>query len=763
MSVTPSGPDVARFAEFELDLSSGELWKNGTGRVPLPDQPFRMLAVLIRRPGTLVTRDDLRRELWSEGTFVDFEHSLNAAIKRLREALGDSATRPRFIETLPRHGYRFIAALEERPSPSASSSPETTERRLAGGTAPEAPPRKTEDRSDRRWIVGGTATVVLLSASLFGSRWLTAPSSRSGTPSTAALVRLTSTSGLDTEPALSPDGTLLAFASDRGGGDNLDIWVQRVDGGEPLRLTSDAADETEPSFSRDGGRIVFSQRNIGICVTGTMGGGSRLVVRTPWGRTPRFSPDGRWIAYWTGFPASVVAGGIPGALGSIFVAESSGGSPRPVETHLASARYPVWSPDGQRILFLGEEDPDQKTYDWYIVKPDGGDAIKTGAVQAVRAAGLHTGIPIPAAWRAEGDDVVFATNEADSSNLWQLAISPSTGRVSGPPQRLTFGTAVERSPTVANSGRIAFTSIVENVDIWRVPLDADTGIATGAPERLTDDAASDRLRNVSADGRTLAFISSRTSRDEVWLKDLQTGREHQLTHGGTEDASMSKDGSKVTFSRSDAGARHIEIVDTDAGVPSTLCQDCDAPSDWSRDGKRLLFGRGRPSRLLMYDFPSGRQAELVSHSEWSLLLPRFSPDGRWVAFHTTNSPNVRQIYSAPVTLNGPTRRQAWVPIVVDHGCHPDWSSNGSRLYYFSSRDGAFCPWVQEVDPATSRPLGVPRAVRHFHQPRLQATSGAAAFNDVQAGYLYLSLTESTGNIWMLDDGNRVEHTRLSDR
>ena len=308
---------------------------------------------------------------------------------------------------------------------------------------------------------------------------------------------------------------------------------------------------------------------------------------------------------------------------------------------------------------------------------------------------------------------------------------------------------------MANSGRIAFASVVENVDVWRVPLDAATGIATGPPERLTDDAASDRLGNVSADGRMLAFISSRTGRDEVWLKDLQTGREHQLTHGGAEDASMSPDGSRVTFSRSEAGTRHIEVVDTDDGLPSTLCRQCDRPADWSRDGKRLLFGRGLPSRLLMYDFPSGRQVELAAHSKWSLLLPRFSPDGRWVAFHTTNSPNVRQIYAAPVTWDGPIRPEAWVPIVVDHGCHPSWSSDASRLYHFSSRDGAFCPWVQTVDPATSRPLGAPRAVYHFHQPRLRAASGAAAFNDVQAGHLYLSLTESTGKIWMLDHGRGV--------
>ena len=97
---TPASGSQVRFSDYTLDLQSGELLRNGT-RLLLPEQPFRILALLVRQWGTLVTRDDLRRELWPEDTFVDFEHSLNAAVKRLREALGDSATTPRFIETLP--------------------------------------------------------------------------------------------------------------------------------------------------------------------------------------------------------------------------------------------------------------------------------------------------------------------------------------------------------------------------------------------------------------------------------------------------------------------------------------------------------------------------------------------------------------------------------------------------------------------------------------------------------------------------------------
>jgi DNA-binding winged helix-turn-helix (wHTH) protein len=104
-------PQVVRFGDLALDLRSGELIRNGH-RLLLPEQPFRILGLLIRQPRTLVTRDDLRRELWADDTFVDFEHSLNAAVKRLRETLGDSAETPRFIETLPRRGYRFIATVD---------------------------------------------------------------------------------------------------------------------------------------------------------------------------------------------------------------------------------------------------------------------------------------------------------------------------------------------------------------------------------------------------------------------------------------------------------------------------------------------------------------------------------------------------------------------------------------------------------------------------------------------------------------------------
>jgi DNA-binding winged helix-turn-helix (wHTH) protein len=113
MSTSPSSARgrFARFGVFEADLNTGELRKNGS-KMRLQEQPFQVLAVLLETPGEIVTRDDLRQRLWPADTFVDFDHSLNTAIAKLRDALGDSASSPRFIETLARRGYRFLAPVQ---------------------------------------------------------------------------------------------------------------------------------------------------------------------------------------------------------------------------------------------------------------------------------------------------------------------------------------------------------------------------------------------------------------------------------------------------------------------------------------------------------------------------------------------------------------------------------------------------------------------------------------------------------------------------
>ncbi len=139
MSTPPSSPArrILRFAVFEVDLAAGELRKNGT-RIRLQEQPFQILVYLLDRAGEVVTREELRQKLWPADTFVDFDHSLNTAVNKLREALGDSASSPRYVETLARRGYRFLAPVEpaEAKSRPQDSPPVTAEETAAPAQDP---------------------------------------------------------------------------------------------------------------------------------------------------------------------------------------------------------------------------------------------------------------------------------------------------------------------------------------------------------------------------------------------------------------------------------------------------------------------------------------------------------------------------------------------------------------------------------------------------------------------------------------------------
>jgi len=149
-----------------------------------------------------------------------------------------------------------------------------------------------------------------------------------------------------------------------------------------------------------------------------------------------------------------------------------------------------------------------------------------------------------------------------------------------------------------------------------------------------------------------------------------------------------------------------------------------------------------------------REVEIARHSSWSMLAAQFSPDDRWVAFTTTNAPNLRQVYAVPTFLDRPAPIGTWVPVARDFGIYPSWSPDGAGIYYFSFRDGHMCAWLQDVDPQSKHPIGPPRAVQHFHQPRLRAANRSPASSVVVGGALYVTLTETTANIWMLDATKR---------
>jgi Tol biopolymer transport system component len=175
----------------------------------------------------------------------------------------------------------------------------------------------------------------------------------------ATLTRITWDSGLTEDPALSPDGRLVAYASDRNGEGNLDIWVQQLSGGEPIRLTGNEADDVTPSFSPDGARIAFrSYRDGGgVYTISALGGQERLVARG--GLNPSFSPDGGQIVYWVGEPANFAPSG------RVYIVPVTTGKPVEFQPGFADARYPIWTPDGKHLLFQGVHFAGEKA-DWWV-------------------------------------------------------------------------------------------------------------------------------------------------------------------------------------------------------------------------------------------------------------------------------------------------------------------------------------------------------------------------------------------------------------
>jgi DNA-binding winged helix-turn-helix (wHTH) protein len=223
---------VIRFATFEVDLQARELRKAGL-RLKLTGQPFQVLAILLEQPGRVFTRDELQKRLWPD-TFVDVDHNLNTAINKIREALGDSSENPRFVETLPRLGYRFIGPITVN---GAAALARDAEDRLSSGSKPVERERPLHG-------LALLATIILLGAAGF---WAYKRSETPALPAQRTLTRITFDEGLQSDPTWSPDGRYIAYSSDRGG--KFDIWVQQLSGGGPIQVTNGPGSHWQPDWS----------------------------------------------------------------------------------------------------------------------------------------------------------------------------------------------------------------------------------------------------------------------------------------------------------------------------------------------------------------------------------------------------------------------------------------------------------------------------------------------------------------------------------
>lgn len=590
---------------------------------------------------------------------------------------------------------------------------------------------------ERRWSSRGvTASMGALLVILAGIAWW---ASRKLPPSEPALVRLTSDAGLSTDPAISRDGKFLAYASDRAGNGNLDIWVRQVGGEQTNQLTTDPADDAEPDFAPDGTRIAFhSERQGGGLYTTSFLGGAELRIADG-GRRPRFSPDGRQIAYWVGVPQMSARA----SFSMVYVVSANGGTPRAIQPHF-TARWPAWTSDGKSLLFFGTTTPgDLNSYAWWIAPLEGGAARKT---EIPVSADVDNREPIT----FRDGSVVYAWRENDgSAGLKQLSFSSITGRVSGEPHRLHFGTSLESRPSCAADGRVVFTSLVVGRNLYALPT---AGTAPGREARpLSQDLTQKSEPSVSADGKALIYLRDVSGGQEVWFRELETGKERPLTHSevkNTTTAKISADGSKAVYSERAGSKNSIWEVPTSGGVPRLICENCGTPAAWFPDGARILAADySKQSSIDVLDLASGQRTEYLKHPKYSLFPRAVSPDGQWIAFTADAGGGRTPIFIAAFRPGTPPAEKEWIRIAdgsTSDGM-PRWSTEDNLLYFNSERDGSLCVWAQRLNPTTKRPIGVAFAVHHFHSATLRMNRTMSVARDK----IILELEAHTGNIWML--------------
>jgi eukaryotic-like serine/threonine-protein kinase len=608
------------------------------------------------------------------------------------------------------------------------------------GLPPSTPPAPRRARIPSLTILA--ASVLLMIATGLAGWWW---ARRSPGPQTGpVLTQVTFDIGLTADPALSPDGRLLAYNSDRSGEEHLDIWVQQLGGGEPLRLTRDAGDDSQPAFSPDGTTIVYrsEREGGGLYTVPTFGGQPRFLARH--GRFSRYSPDGKLISFWVGNQTGSV--GTPGAS-RMFVVASGGGEPRQVATGFQAAFPAEWA-DSKHLVFGGlMRKGSDILRDIWVLPVDGGEAVATGLTQSVEKQGLRTNILTPLSRRDERR-FVWPIFQGDTSDLWEVALSPAKWQYDGVTRRLTAGTVHHVHPSAAGNN-VVFTAASVRFEIWSIGLQANQLRTAGEPRQLTDIGYA-VMPELSADGRKLVYLAARSREIRLYVRNLDDGKETLLAgpaelHKGV----ISGDGAKVAYRERRENKWLTYSIPAAGGVPERICDDCGQLLQWSRDSAQLLHTFQNPTTIRVLDTRTGAKDVIVRHKEYNLWQGQLSPDARWIAFLAAKPDQSKRVFVAPF------RREAaeseWIPITdfVRENDKPRWSPDGNLLYFTSDRDGSRCIWAQRLDPVTKRPAGEPVAVFHAHSARRSiGMVGIGALEiSVAAGRLVFVMGEASGNIW----------------
>ena len=662
MQETEKSARVFRFGVFEVDAATGELRKRGL-RIRLQEQPAQFLLMLLDRAGEVVRREEIRSKLWPPDTFVDFDQGLGASLRKLRQALGDDAGTPRYIETIPKQGFRFVAPVER-----ISELPEAATAALHIPTR-ESPAQEVnrEPAQNRGHLSAWWAVVAAACLLTFFLGWLLhifrAPPVGLGVSTYTKITYDGAPKAL-----VGTDGSRLYFESTW----SDSISQVAVTGGAistiPVPIPYFAFPE---DVSQDGSSFLIATNEKGFVLDRPqwnvrVSGGS--LHRLPDGGGAAFSPDGNSVAFQTekgevwaarsdGSGAQKLLWGQ--SFPSRFVVSSADGS-----TRFFSGRV-AWSPDGSRLRF-GSRDR------LWEVSSSG--------------ANLHEVIPgwhpsssqCCGSWTSDGRFFVFldiSRGPIAHPEIW--ALSERRGlipRSPAQPVQLTTGPIAWGQPTPGRDGKTIFaTGNTLRGSLSRYDR------KTGQFEPFLD-GISAHFVSFSKDGQFVAYV--RYPEGILWRANRDGTHPVQLTDPPINALlpHWSPDGSQILFSDFSAGQMNAFVVAASGGSPQRLLGEHDALGDpsWSGDGRKVIFTTTGPfnpkGNVRILDLAT-HQIAVVPGSD-AIYSPRWSPDGRYIAGMPVGATSLR-IFDF--------KSQHWSELVRKDTqgtvAFPSWSRDGKFIYF----------------------------------------------------------------------------------
>jgi Tol biopolymer transport system component/DNA-binding winged helix-turn-helix (wHTH) protein len=687
-------PSVICFGQFELDAANGELRKAGVS-LKIHPQPFHVLLLLAEHPRQLVTRDEIHCRLWDDNTFVDFERGINSCVNQIRATLGDDADKPRYIETVPRRGYRFIASvsIQDRPG----QVPGEVEPRVSCPPRLRVVTRVQEVAHSQRSVFAGVFALLVIAFAIFWFVRRLPPSLRD--PEATQLTANSSDNPV-TSSAISPDGKYLAFT------DHMQkIRVRLLETGEtrtvpePPSLKGRSVDWTVAAWLPDGTRFLLNEDTLDALPWSP--GSTRYIFprtsmaheRSIWtvsllGGQPEklrddaeafsVSPDGSMIAFGTN----------AGDLGNreIWLMDTNGKQDRKLyDTDRKSAIGGLtWSRDGRRTIYFRFDDSQGA-----LISRNLQGGAPTTLVSLTNPEDL-----IDSIWLPDGR-LIYALREdlqQRTCNFWELGINLDTGKAIGKPRRLSnwSGFCVGRTSIAADGKRLAFHRWARQSTVY-VADTLDNGTTINSIRRLTRSEYVNAAETWTPDSEALVFRSIRDGHNKIFRQALNSDTEEPLVLGTKNAAatSISPDGSWLFYEDCEKVPIDCDLPTTPvmriplaggtpqlvlrsntygrprcAVSPATLC----AIAELSGDGKSLIF--------TAFDALKGRGLEIARFEtepeadySWGLSL-----DGTRIAILKGGDQRIHTL-SLTGQAPGEIEVRGW-----DHVAGVYWATDGKGLF-----------------------------------------------------------------------------------